>query len=109
MTNVPTARIASSHPRPLPARGRGEEGCNRAFNDEASSVIARDSESAQSQLAPFGVYVHWPFCAQKCPYCDFNSHVRFGGWDESRARTLLDLTKTLFKARDLKALAEFRQ
>ena len=32
----------------------------------------------------FGVYVHWPFCAQKCPYCDFNSHVRFGGVDEAR-------------------------
>ena len=31
----------------------------------------------------FGVYVHWPFCAQKCPYCDFNSHVRHGGWDEA--------------------------
>ncbi len=30
------------------------------------------------------VYIHWPFCAQKCPYCDFNSHVRHGGWDESR-------------------------
>jgi putative oxygen-independent coproporphyrinogen III oxidase len=24
----------------------------------------------------FGVYVHFPFCAAKCPYCDFNSHVR---------------------------------
>ncbi len=24
----------------------------------------------------FGVYVHWPFCRSKCPYCDFNSHVR---------------------------------
>lgn len=23
----------------------------------------------------FGVYVHWPFCLSKCPYCDFNSHV----------------------------------
>ena len=34
----------------------------------------------------FGVYVHWPFCAQKCPYCDFNSHVRFGGIDEPRFR-----------------------
>jgi oxygen-independent coproporphyrinogen-3 oxidase len=32
----------------------------------------------------FGVYVHWPFCAQKCPYCDFNSHVRFGGVDQER-------------------------
>jgi oxygen-independent coproporphyrinogen-3 oxidase len=27
------------------------------------------------QRAGFGIYVHWPFCAAKCPYCDFNSHV----------------------------------
>lgn len=26
--------------------------------------------------SPFGIYVHWPFCLSKCPYCDFNSHVR---------------------------------
>ncbi|MEM6496896.1 MAG: radical SAM protein, partial [Pseudomonadota bacterium] len=25
--------------------------------------------------AGFGVYIHWPFCEAKCPYCDFNSHV----------------------------------
>ena len=37
-----------------------------------------------SDAAPFGVYVHWPFCAAKCPYCDFNSHVRHGGIDEAR-------------------------
>lgn len=35
----------------------------------------------------FGIYVHWPFCAQKCPYCDFNSHVRHEGWDEARFRS----------------------
>jgi oxygen-independent coproporphyrinogen-3 oxidase len=29
----------------------------------------------------FGVYVHWPFCKAKCPYCDFNSHVRHDGVD----------------------------
>jgi oxygen-independent coproporphyrinogen-3 oxidase len=34
--------------------------------------------------APFGVYVHWPFCLSKCPYCDFNSHVRHGGVDQAR-------------------------
>ncbi|MDO8875402.1 MAG: radical SAM family heme chaperone HemW [Pseudolabrys sp.] len=31
----------------------------------------------------FAVYVHWPFCLSKCPYCDFNSHVRHGGYDEA--------------------------
>lgn len=33
--------------------------------------------------AGFGVYVHWPFCESKCPYCDFNSHVRHGGVEQS--------------------------
>ncbi len=32
----------------------------------------------------FGIYVHWPFCAAKCPYCDFNSHVRHQPPDEER-------------------------
>ncbi|MEA3025950.1 MAG: hypothetical protein QOF91_1235 [Alphaproteobacteria bacterium] len=32
----------------------------------------------------FGVYVHWPFCLSKCPYCDFNSHVRHAAIDEPR-------------------------
>jgi len=37
-----------------------------------------------SLTTPFGVYVHWPFCLSKCPYCDFNSHVRHGSTDEAR-------------------------
>ena len=37
-----------------------------------------------SANAPFGVYVHWPFCLSKCPYCDFNSHVRRASIDEGR-------------------------
>ncbi|UVK55895.1 radical SAM family heme chaperone HemW [Mesorhizobium sp. AR02] len=32
----------------------------------------------------FGVYIHWPFCAAKCPYCDFNSHVRHQPVDQER-------------------------
>ena len=30
----------------------------------------------------FAVYLHWPFCAAKCPYCDFNSHVRHASVDQ---------------------------
>jgi oxygen-independent coproporphyrinogen-3 oxidase len=40
----------------------------------------------------FGLYVHWPFCAAKCPYCDFNSHVRSSidedGWTQAILREL---------------------
>ncbi len=31
----------------------------------------------------FGIYIHWPFCAAKCPYCDFNSHIRHQPVDQS--------------------------
>jgi oxygen-independent coproporphyrinogen-3 oxidase len=36
-----------------------------------------------TSTAGFGVYLHWPFCAAKCPYCDFNSHVRHSRPDEA--------------------------
>ena len=45
--------------------------------------MSADSKAFGVQKA-FGVYVHWPFCLSKCPYCDFNSHVRHGGIDEER-------------------------
>jgi oxygen-independent coproporphyrinogen-3 oxidase len=40
--------------------------------------------SLMNPASAFGVYVHWPFCLSKCPYCDFNSHVRHAGIDEAR-------------------------
>jgi oxygen-independent coproporphyrinogen-3 oxidase len=40
--------------------------------------------SATSREPGFAVYVHWPFCLAKCPYCDFNSHVRNAPIDEAR-------------------------
>ncbi|MDE3114335.1 MAG: radical SAM protein, partial [Pseudomonadota bacterium] len=39
--------------------------------------------------AGFGIYVHWPFCAAKCPYCDFNSHVRSTLDDAAWARAIV--------------------
>lgn len=43
------------------------------------------AEDQKADRAPgFGVYVHWPFCAAKCPYCDFNSHVRHTPPDQAR-------------------------
>ena len=48
--------------------------------DPAASHAPRETAPGPG----FGIYVHWPFCAQKCPYCDFNSHVRHGGVDEAR-------------------------
>jgi putative oxygen-independent coproporphyrinogen III oxidase len=51
-------------------------------------------KSINAQEEAFGVYVHWPFCRAKCPYCDFNSHVRHGGIDEGNfvAAYLRELT-----------------
>jgi len=47
--------------------------------------LARDARRTAAGADPgFGVYVHWPFCLSKCPYCDFNSHVRHAAIDEAR-------------------------
>jgi putative oxygen-independent coproporphyrinogen III oxidase len=42
------------------------------------------AEQRDEKSEAFGVYVHWPFCLSKCPYCDFNSHVRHAPIDEER-------------------------
>jgi putative oxygen-independent coproporphyrinogen III oxidase len=41
-------------------------------------------QAEEREKNAFGVYVHWPFCLSKCPYCDFNSHVRHAPIDEER-------------------------
>src|SRR6185312_9533456 len=96
-------RPAAARPRPVASRPRLRETCRRVlaeaiidynFNDlSAAEVNACFSRGASRPKlvnmnlpnpAPFAVYVHWPFCLSKCPYCDFNSHVRHGGYDEAR-------------------------
>lgn len=52
----------------------------------SSPPVSRAERPAAQADPGFAVYVHWPFCQAKCPYCDFNSHVRSGGIDEARFR-----------------------
>ena len=44
------------------------------------------------QSEPLALYIHWPFCVSKCPYCDFNSHVRAeidqAAWEQALLRDL---------------------
>ena len=50
------------------------------------------SPSSENDPSPLALYVHWPFCVSKCPYCDFNSHVRSGiDQDAWRKALLADL------------------
>jgi len=49
--------------------------------DHSLPAIPTDGQGDQPG---FGVYIHWPFCLSKCPYCDFNSHVRREQIDEAR-------------------------
>ncbi|EFO32230.1 putative oxygen-independent coproporphyrinogen III oxidase [Roseibium sp. TrichSKD4] len=44
----------------------------------------------------FGIYIHWPFCAAKCPYCDFNSHVRHQAVDQDRFAAAFERELTHF-------------
>ena len=54
------ARRETPPPNPLP-QGEGE---------------AADGPAGNARPADLAVYIHWPFCLSKCPYCDFNSHIR---------------------------------
>ncbi|HEX2529907.1 MAG TPA: radical SAM family heme chaperone HemW [Burkholderiaceae bacterium] len=49
---------------------------------EAASVCLRPGEVTLKDLPPLSLYVHFPWCVKKCPYCDFNSHQVNGSFPE---------------------------
>jgi oxygen-independent coproporphyrinogen-3 oxidase len=53
-------------------------------NRPVKSGAGSPPQAGERKQDAFGVYVHWPFCLSKCPYCDFNSHVRHAPIDEER-------------------------
>src|SRR5690606_36521790 len=55
--------------------------------------------SAADKTPGFGVYVHWPFCAAKCAYCDFNSHVRHQPVDQERFAAAFEREMATMRAR----------
>ncbi len=74
---------------PLPSRNLSEvvlPKLNAIQDSNADEVFFHGKNLEERGLTEpgFAVYVHWPFCASKCPYCDFNSHVRRDSIDERR-------------------------
>ncbi len=65
----------------------------------AAAATIATAAAAKATGEPLALYVHWPFCVTKCPYCDFNSHVR-ATIDDDRWRAAL-LTDLAFEAEKL--------
>ena len=61
------------------------------------------SESVSQNKTPLSLYVHWPFCLSKCPYCDFNSHV--AGQIDADAWQAALITELTFMAEQAGTLA----
>jgi putative oxygen-independent coproporphyrinogen III oxidase len=76
--------------------------------DKPAGIIAMGSALPDPEPG-FGIYVHWPFCLAKCPYCDFNSHVRHQPVDQARyAKAItLELKHQAQLARDKKVSSIF--
>ncbi len=46
-----------------------------AAPESLTADLPAPGRAPEARARPMALYVHWPFCASKCPYCDFNSHV----------------------------------
>ena len=80
------------HVRPERSAERVVEGRLAQLQEQRPSTSLRTNEVGRPAAETLALYVHWPFCVSKCPYCDFNSHVRATiDQDAWRAALLADL------------------
>ncbi len=75
--HTPHLRRDAERGEAWPAAARQRPVAPRARLRDAGGGLSRTlTTTEQRERRAFGVYIHWPFCLSKCPYCDFNSHVR---------------------------------
>jgi len=82
---------------PIKPIGAGIKPAAVAAPAQAASAYLKPGALNLSALPPLSLYVHFPWCVKKCPYCDFNSHEANGGFpeDEYLAALRSDLENAL--------------